>query len=146
LSEPNTAEPYSKAYETLIREPDDIVGLLAYAFFKTSIRERVRDGQDVPRHLRNPTQQDTDAYRGRAERILEQYAARAIDEAEPAITAAAHGAAKDEVIREVRRRTGAWPSIGYGVLAWFVSIFITVVVALARPGWVSGLVEHVTPR
>lgn len=107
MSEPSDTEPYSRAFETLIREPDeDIVGLLAYAFFKASIRERAQSGQDIPRHLRNPTQADTQAYRGRAERILEQYAAKAIEDAEPSITAAAHGSAKDEIIAEVRSRTG----------------------------------------
>lgn len=136
---------YSRAFETLVREPEDIVGLLAYSLFKASIRERVRGGQEVPRHLRNPTAAETDAYRGQAERILERYAEGVIAEAEPGITAAARGTAKDEIIAEVRNRTRAWPAIGYGVVAWFISIVITVVVVLASPGWVRDLVNHVTP-
>ena len=90
---------YSRAFETLVREPEDIVGLLAYSLFKASIRERVRGGQEVPRHLRNPTAAETDAYRGQAERILERYAEGVIAEAEPGITAAARGTAKDEIRR-----------------------------------------------
>ena len=136
---------YSRAFETLVREPEDIVGLLAYSLFKASIRERVRGGQEVPQHLRNPTAAETDAYRGQAERILERYAEGVIAEAEPGITAAARGTAKDEIITEVRNRTRAWPAIGYGVVAWFISIVITVVVVLASPGWVRDLVNHVTP-
>jgi hypothetical protein len=147
VTDPSGAEPYSKAFETFIQEPDeDIVGLLAYSFFKAGIRERVRAGQDVPRHLRNPTQADTQAYRGRAERILEQYAAKAIEDAEPLITAAAHGTAKDEIIAEVRSRTGVWPSIITGVIVWVVTILLTMVVVFAAPDWVRGLVEHVTPK
>ena len=68
-----------------------------------------------------------------------------IADAEPAITASARGTAKDEIIAEVRSRTRAWPAIGYGVVAWFISIVITVVVVLASPGWVRELVNHVTP-
>ena len=49
LSEPpRHAEPHSKAFETFVRDTEDLVGLLAYAFYKESIRERVRAGQDVP--------------------------------------------------------------------------------------------------
>ncbi len=136
---------YSLAFETFVREPEDIVGLLAYSLFKASIRERVRGGQEVPRHLRNPTAAETDAYPGQAERILERYAEGVIAEAEPGITTAARGTAKDEIIAEVRSRTRAWPAIGYGVVAWFISIVITVVVVLASPGWVRDLLNHVTP-
>jgi hypothetical protein len=146
LSDPAETEPYSKAFETLIREPEDIVGILAYGFFKTSIRERVRSGQDVPRHLRNPTKSETDAFRGQAERILERYAAQAIADAEPAITAAAHGMAKNEIITEIRNRTGIGPSIGTGVIVWIVTILLTMAVVFAAPDWVRGLVEHVSPQ
>jgi hypothetical protein len=31
-------------------------------------------------------------------------------------------------------RTRAWPTISYGILAWFISIVITVVITLAAPG------------
>ena len=147
MSEQSGTEPYSKAFETLIREPDeDIVGLLAYSFFKASIRERVRDGQDVPRHLRNPTKAETDAYRGRAERILERYAAQAIADAEPGITAAAQGAAKGEIISEIRRRTGVGAAIVAGVVVWIVTIVLTIVAVFAAPDWVRALVQHVTPK
>lgn len=61
VSEPKPAEPHSKAFETLVQEPDDVVGYLAYALYKEGIRERVRAGQDVPRYLRNPTKPDTEA-------------------------------------------------------------------------------------
>jgi hypothetical protein len=146
VSEASPSEGYSLAFETLVQGPDDdIVGLLAYSIFKASIRERVKSGQDVPRHLRNPTHAETEAYRGRAERILERYAERVIADAEPGITAAARGSAKDEIIEVVRSRTRGSSAIGYGVVAWFISIVITVIVVLASPGWVRDLVSHVTP-
>jgi hypothetical protein len=75
-------------------------------------RERCRAGQDVPRHLRNPTKSEIEAYRGRAERILEQYGERAIEDAKPGIVQAAQGAAKGEIIAEIKNRTGLWPAIG----------------------------------
>jgi hypothetical protein len=149
---PTPSREYSRAFETLVQEgdEDDVVGLLAYSLFKSSIRERVRIGQTVPLHLRTPTVAERDAYRGRATRILERYAEGAIAEAEPDITETARAAAKSEIITEmgmvkttVIDRTRAWPAIGYGVAAWFISIVITVVITLAAPGWVLNLVNHV---
>jgi hypothetical protein len=145
LSEPPQTD-YSKAFETLIRQPEDIVGLLAYGFFKTSIRERVRAGQHVPLALRNPTKSETEAFRGQAERILERYAAQAIADAEPGIVAAAHSSAKNEVIAEIRQRTGIRASVVTGVVVWIVTIALTVLVVFAAPGWVRALVEHSTPK
>lgn len=151
---PTPSREYSRAFETLVEEgdEDDVVGLLAYSLFKSSIRERVRLGQTVPIHLRTPTVAERDAYRGRATRILERYAEGAIAEAEPDITETARAAAKSEIITEigsvktlVTDRTRAWPAIGYGVAAWLISIVITVVVVLASPGWVRDLVNHVAP-
>jgi hypothetical protein len=144
VNQPN--KPYSKAFEDFVQDPDDIVGLLAYAFFKAGIRERVATGQNVPRELRNPTQADIEAYRGRAERALELYATKAIEDAEPGITAAAHGTAKDEIIREVQRRTGLWPAVVSGVVVWVVTILLTIVAVFGAPGWVRALVEHAIPQ
>lgn len=147
MSAPGEAEPYSKAFETLVQEPDeDLVGLLAYGFFKTSVRERVRAGQTIPLYLRSPTKSEVDAFRGRAERVLERYAAEAIAEAEPQITAAAHGSAKDAIIAEVRRRTGFGPAVFAGVVVWIVTILLTVAVVFSAPDWVRGLFEHVSPK
>jgi len=152
-NQPQSRE-YSRAFETLVQEGDqsDIVGLLAYGLFKASIRERVRGGQEVPRHLRNPTEAEIHAYRGQAVRILEQYAEAAIAEATPDIVESARTGAKAEVIAEISSvrstvidRTRAWPAIWYGVAAWFISIVITVFVVLASPGWVRDLVNHVAP-
>lgn len=58
----------SRAFEALVDEGDepDIVGLLAYGLFKASVRERALTGQEVPRHLRDHTKSEREAYRGRA--------------------------------------------------------------------------------
>jgi len=147
LSEPNAPDPYSKAFETLVSEPDeDIVGLLAYSLFKASIRERAQAGQDVRGPLRNPTKTEAAAYRGQAERILETYAAQAIEDARPGIVATAQSAAKTEIIAEIRRRTGWWPTIVAGMVVWVVTIILTVGVVLIAPDWVRGLVQHATSK
>ncbi|HUB43688.1 MAG TPA: hypothetical protein VMB73_01765 [Acetobacteraceae bacterium] len=147
MNESSEPKRYSKAFETLVREPDeDIVGLLAYSLFKESVRERVINGQDVPRDLRTPTKAETDAYRGRAERILERYAAQAIADAEPDIVAAAQGAATTEIIAEVRKRTGLWQAVVAGVVVWVVTIILTIVVVFGAPDWVRALVQHATPK
>jgi hypothetical protein len=157
LSDPDQrplSHEYSRAFEALVGEGDepDIVGLLAYSLFKASIRERVRSGQDVPRHLRNPTSAEIDAYRGQAVRILERYGEGAIAEATPDIIESARTGAKAEILGEVDKvrttvieRTRAWSTIGYGIVAWFISIVITVVITLAAPGWVMNLVSHISP-
>jgi hypothetical protein len=144
LSASQPDKSYSKAFETFVQDPEDIVGLLAYGFFKAGIRERAAAGQDVPRELRNPTQADTEAYRGRAERTLELYATKAIEDAEPGITAAAHSVAKDEIIREVRKRTGFGTAVASGVVAWIITILLTIAVVFSAPGWVRAIVDHVT--
>lgn len=153
-AQPPRSHEYSQAFEALVEEGDeqDIVGLLAYSLFKASIRERVRSGQDVPRHLRTPTATEIHAYRGQAERILERYGQAAIADATPDIVESARTGAKAEILGEVERvrsmviaRTRAWPAIGYGVAAWFISIIITLVITLAAPGWVMNLVNHVSP-
>lgn len=148
------SRPHSRAFEILVQEGDepDIVGLLAYSFFKESIRERARSGGDVPANLRTPTLAERSAFRGQAERILEKYGQAAIAEAAPDIAEAARAGARAEIIAEIDKvrttvidRTRGWPAIGYGVVAWFVSIVITVIITLAAPGWVMNLVNHLTP-
>jgi hypothetical protein len=143
---------YSRAFEALVREgdEDDVVGLLAYSLFKSSIRERVRSGQDVPLWMHNPTATEIGIHRGQATRILERYGAAAVDEATPDIVESARAGAKSEIMAEIGlvrstilSRTRAGPTIGYGVAAWFISIVITLVITLAAPGWVMNLVNHV---
>ena len=145
---------YSRAFEALVEEGDeqDIVGLLAYSLFKASIRERTRSGQEVPRDLRDPTKSEREAYRGRAERILEKYGQGTIAEATPDILESARTGAKADILREIEQvratvidRTSAVPAIGYGILAWFISIIITLVITFAAPGWVTNLVNRISP-
>ena len=146
MSQPSAPDGYSKAFETLVQSDDDIVGLLAYSLFKASVRERVRTGQSVPRDLRTPTKAETNAYRGQAERILEEYANRAIEDAEPGIAARAQDDARSEIISTIRQRTGLWSNIVTGVVVWLVTIALTALVVFAAPDWVRSLVEHATPK
>jgi hypothetical protein len=111
-----------------------------------------RGGQIVPPQLRNPTTAEIAACRGRAERILEQYGQGTIAEATPDILESARSSAKAAILREIAQvqttvtpRTRAWPTIWYGVAAWFTSIFITVVITFAAPGWVTNLVNRISP-
>jgi hypothetical protein len=59
---------------------------------------------------------------------------------------AAHSAAKDEIIEELRRRTGLWSAVETGVVVWIVTIILTIVAVFAAPDWVRALVEHATPK
>jgi len=141
----STPAEYSRAFEALVTGPEDVVGYIAYSLYKANIRERVRRGDDVPRTSRNPSTVEVEAFRQSAERVLEQYGQQVIAEATPQIAEEARGAGTSEIIAEIRNRTRAWPAIGYGVAAWFISILITIVVVLAAPGWVLQFANHINP-
>jgi hypothetical protein len=136
---------YSRAFEALVTGPEDVVGHIAYSLYKANIRERVRRGEEVPRTSRNPTKVEVEAFRQSAERVLEQYGQQIIADATPQIAEDARGTGTGEIIAEIRNRTRAWPAIGYGVAAWFISILITIVVVVAAPGWVLQLASHINP-
>jgi hypothetical protein len=81
--------------------------LQAPRLFKPGIRERALSGRPVAPGLRIPTLPETDACRGHAERILDQYARSAIDEVAPKIERRARDDAQDTIIAATR--LGAWP-------------------------------------
>jgi uncharacterized membrane protein len=141
---------YSRAFETLVEDPNDLVGLLAYALYKQTIREAVCVGRPVlPPSHRFPATTERAAYRGDAERRLQSFAAAATDEATPDIIARGVGlaveAAKIELIQTVYRRTHFLSAIGVNLAAWVITLAITVLllVTVYLPSWQSNLVDRI---
>jgi uncharacterized membrane protein len=146
-----TPEPkYSRAFETLVEDPNDLVGLLAYAPYKQTVREAVSVGRPVlPPSHRFPATTERAAYRGDAERRLQSFAAAATDEATPEIIARGVGlaveAAKIELIQTIHRRTHFMSAIGVNLAAWVITLAVTVLllVTVYLPSWQSNLIDRI---
>ena len=133
---------YSRAFDTLVEDPDDLVGLLAYALYKQTVRESVASGRTpLPPAQRHPAPTERAAYRGDAERRLQNFAAAATEEATPEIIARGVGiaidAARIELTDTINRRTSFWTAIGINLAAWIITLAITVLLLLAvyLPNW-----------
>lgn len=134
---------YSTAYERLVdanRSPgdEDLVGMLAYAFYKADKRELARSGDFSPEQLRQHyktlTTGQIDLYRAAALRRLEQYAQLVVDQTRPQIeeeTREAHlEVAKGEIISAVKASTSWRTIIAWNVVAWLITLAITFLVAV----------------
>lgn len=150
---------YSKAFQSFVEEPDDVVGLLAYALYKSTINERKSSGKSVLlSDDRNPGQREIEIHRNQAESYLRTFARTAIDaERANILSEGIKSSAEDtkiyldklsnKIIETVKERTGFWwPGVIVGIVAWGISIILTVIVVYSAPDWVKGLVEHVTPK
>lgn len=70
---------YSCAFEKLVIDGEgDVVGLLAYALFKQSVREAAMAGEVLPAAQRNPTATSIKAHRDAAEKLLKGDAVSAL--------------------------------------------------------------------
>lgn len=129
-SKNRTTEPqyYSRAFQNMVDDDDDLVGLLAYAYYKASVREDARSGSPSDGRERNPNKAQVSAYRSHAERELSDVARRAILEATPDIeqtaTANAIISNRTEIIAHITRRTGFWSAFGTNILAWIATLFV----------------------
>ncbi len=130
---------YSRAFEQIVRAPDDIIGLLAYALYKKVIHGRMKEGMAVPpSDQRKLTDEEIDLYTSRANGYLKLFSAEIVEVETPNIL-------QNAMLAEFRRSTGFWwPGVAIGVVSWLLSIVITILVAYSAPGWVQGLVEHLS--
>lgn len=141
---------HSRAFERFVTDESDVNGLVGYALYKQNIAQRRAAGQTVPApHERDPAPVELEAYRGQAERLLDAVAADAVERAAPSILDNAVIRAQNEtraaMLAELRTRTGLLSNIVTGVIVWLVTVGLTVLLALAEPGWVRNLVAHVSP-
>lgn len=128
---PEVDRRYSKAFQNLVGNDQDTVGLLAYALFKQAIREDaergLRGGGD-----RDPSPTVVEAYRQSAERRLEELIRVSLEEATPAIQRSAMldalGATEASIKGHVSARTGFVSALFTNVLAWIITLAATVLI------------------
>lgn len=135
---------YSRAFEALVRDADDVIGLLAYATYKQSIREAALAGQAVAdRSSRDLTPALVGALRMAAEQTITEIVNNGIVQATPDIqntaTIATLNGHRTEVLSalqgerqrieaHVNSRTGFLPAFLTNLAAWVVTLVIAVAI------------------
>ncbi len=148
---PDTADPqYSRAFETFVDDPNDLVGLVAYALYKQTIREAAVSGRPMLQARHGfATATERAAYRGDAERRLQAFASDVTDQATPGIVARGVGlaveAAKIELLQALNRRTSFWSAIVSNLVAWVITLAVTVLLlaSIYLPNWQADLIAQI---
>ena len=89
------------------------------------------------------------AFRGDAERKLENFAARSIEEAKPDILQSgivpATNAAKTAIIQALHARTSMWSNIAANLVAWVITLAVTILVitTVYLPNWQADLIARI---
>jgi len=152
-----TMPAYSRAFEALVQGADDVIGLLAYATYKQSIREAALAGQAVDdRSSRDLTPALVGALRMAAEQTITEIVNNGIAQATPDIqntaTIATLNGHRTEVLSAIQgerqrieshvtSRTGFLPAFLTNLAAWGVTLLIAVAILFiaSRPSVESTL-------
>ena len=134
---------YSTAFERLIdthreRGDEDVVGMLAYAFYKRDKRVLSQTGvlseERLREHHKTLTDGQIDLYRGAALQRLERYAESVVVDLRPQIEeetrVGAIESAKAEIIATVQASTSWRTIVAWNVVAWLLTLAITFLVAV----------------
>jgi len=136
---------HSRAFENLVTNGEgDIVGLLAYALFKQSIREAAIAGNLSPAIQRNPSHTAVKVHRDAAEQMLSALVDTALEAARPELAESAlRKAVEDsrntilttaaEINAHTDQRTQFWTAVLAGGVSWVVSLILTIIII-----WLSG--------
>jgi hypothetical protein len=129
---------YSKAFEQLVDKPGDIRGLVAYALYKQTLRDRRRLGLYVtPSSDRALAPSEIETFRSRAIEILKGFGDVLIAEAQQDIVKTGVLTITDRLKDHITARTSPWSALGWafiaGVAAWIFSLALTVLIALQAP-------------
>jgi hypothetical protein len=134
---------HSKAFENLVNDPEDIVGLLAYAKFKQSVHEAACNGNIMDRPSRNLTPAMVDVLRSAAEQLIGQVVEDGIQAAAPEIEKSALKTAMEaqftdmgatikseraNVTDHIDRRTSFLNAFLTNIAAWAVTLLVAVVI------------------
>lgn len=139
-----TSKTHSLAFEALVQSANDVVGLLAYATFKQSIREAALEGQAVAdRASRNLTPSMVSALRSAAEQTLTEIVSDGIKQATPDIQNTATIATmnghrveilntlqqeRQQIEKHVTARTGFLGAFLTNLAAWVLTLIIAVAI------------------
>ncbi|WP_135080721.1 hypothetical protein [Terasakiella sp. SH-1] len=120
------------AYDLLVHEHGDLVGYVAYGFYKKSKREWLmsshRSDEERAKYYEMLTPQLVETYRSDAEHVLEEYAKAAIEAAKPSIESRAKDA---RVVQIINRKSGFWSQVWAGFTASVIVLFVTAMIAFA---------------
>ncbi|RNJ64163.1 MAG: hypothetical protein EDM03_07445 [Porphyrobacter sp. IPPAS B-1204] len=139
---------YSRAFDNIVQDDDDVVGLLAYALFKRAVREDAQDGRKSDGNSRNPSRTVVETYRAASERLLGQVIEASLREAKPELQISAAldaiETASSSIREHVTAKTGIIPALLTNVLAWAFTLVVTVLIFLAldRPSPVEVIVDR----
>ena len=147
-------EGCSKASINFVDASDDVEGLLAYALCKRTINERRLLGLSDNNGMRDPQKQEIEIYRTQAARYLETFGATGIEAERANIIAQGVQDSTLELSRKLEGLSGEtkastgfwWPGVVVGVVAWLISIALTILVVFAAPDWVTAWVRHLASR
>lgn len=143
----NDAElQYSKAYERFVEADDDTVGMLAYALYKSSVRQEAMQGAAPVIRSRAPVPALIDVYRQAAEQRISEMIARALAQATPDIQASAAidaintaqkasivaiESAERNVKTHVDSKTGFWQAVVTSFVGWLLTLGVTAIIIFA---------------
>lgn len=134
-SKPPEKRQYSRAFDNIVKDEDDVVGLLAYALFKRAIREEAQNGQHSNGDTRNPSRTVVETYRQAAERTLSEVINASLEAARPELQSSAAldaiDAAKSNLREHITIRTGFLQAIITNIVAWALTLVLTVLILLA---------------
>lgn len=134
---------YSRIFERLVRDADDLVGLVAYGLYKQSKRDWIirfyeengsRPGQaDLENHYKYfSAPADLERFRSEAEKMMLSFAEVIVDDRQPEIEDAVRNreflTTKNEIIQEIRERTSFWGSVTANMVAWGLSLAVTIAI------------------
>jgi hypothetical protein len=134
-----TERAYSVAFEKLVdlnNVDDDVVGLLAYSYYKRDKRE-LAIGSDISSaelasHHKMLTEYLVRQYRESALLRLEAYATDVLERAKPELQEQtrvdAINSAKIEIIEKLTDASVWWRSILWNLIAWLLSLAITFII------------------
>lgn len=138
------AEAHSRAFEALVQGADDVVGLLAYATYKQSVREAALAGQALPdRASRSLPPALVAALRSSAEQTLTKVVSDGIAQATPDILSTATIATlqtnqtelltalkgeRQRIEGHITARTGVLSAFLTNLAAWGVTLLIAVAI------------------
>lgn len=128
---------YSRAFDNFVQSDDDVVGLLAYALYKRSVREEAEQGRRSSGDTRNPPPTVVSTYRQAAERELTEVVNASIEAAKPEIQRSATldsiDKARSDLAEHITSRTSFGQALLANIIAWGFTLFVAALILyLAR--------------
>lgn len=135
-------ETIQAAYSKFVTDPGDTVGILAFGLYMQIISEQVSSGQNA---VFTPVNAMVMQLRGSAERQLEEFAHKVVEEATPNIQESFFSSSlkstADSIRLSIAESTSFKKSLSSNIAAWAVTLAFTVIVifSIYLPNWQSDL-------